>query len=125
MTTKKEILVIEDEIQFAEMIKLRLGLTGNSVSIATDTNDGIYKIKNNSYDLIILDLMMPGGGGISLLETIKMYPDKKDIPVIVVTGKTVTAELKKKLDEYHVADILIKPYDPVQFLGKINVLLTQ
>jgi two-component system alkaline phosphatase synthesis response regulator PhoP len=123
MGTKKEILVVEDEIQFAEMIKLRLELTGYSVSIATDTSEGISKIQNNFYDLLILDLMMPGGGGITLLEAIKNQPDKAAIPAIVVTGKTVTADLKKKLDEYHIADVFIKPYDPAQFLGKINELL--
>jgi DNA-binding response OmpR family regulator len=125
MGIKKEILVVEDEIQFAEMIKLRLEITGYSVSIATDTNEGISKIKNNSYDLIILDLMMPGGGGMTLLEAIKDYPNKAAVPAIIVTGKTVTAELKKKLDDYHIADIFIKPYDPAQFLGKINELLTK
>ena len=123
MRTKKEILVVEDEIQFAQMIKLRLEITGYSVSIATDTNDGITKIQNNRYDLLILDLMMPGGGGISVLEAIKSLPDKAAIPSIVVTGKTVTADLKKKLDEYHIAEVFIKPYDPAQFLGKINELL--
>jgi two-component system alkaline phosphatase synthesis response regulator PhoP len=123
MGTKKEILVVEDEIQFAEMIKLRLELTGYSVSIATDTSEGLSKIQNNFYDLLILDLMMPGGGGITLLEAIKNQPDKAAIPAIVVTGKTVTADLKKKLDEYHIADVFIKPYDPAQFLGKINELL--
>ena len=123
MGTKKEILVVEDELQFAGMIKLRLELTGHSVSIATDTNQGILKIQNNPYDLLILDLMMPGGGGIALLEAIKTHPEKAAIPVIIVTGKTITAELKEKLDEYHVAGIFIKPYDPARFLGKINELL--
>ena len=123
MGTKKEILIVEDEIQFAEMIKLRLEITGYSVSIATNTDEGISKIQNNFYDLLILDLMMPGGGGMTLLEAIKNQPDKADIPTIIVTGKTVTADLKKKLDEYHIAEVFIKPYDPTQFLGKINELL--
>jgi DNA-binding response OmpR family regulator len=123
MGAKKQIMIVEDESQFAEMVKLRLELAGHSVSIALNTNEGIQKIMNSQNDLIILDLMMPGGGGIAILEAMRKDPDKANIPVIVVTGKTLTPEVKKQLEPYQVAGVFIKPYNPVEFLSKINELL--
>lgn len=124
ISTNKKILVVEDELQFAEMVKLRLELTGHSVSIAVDTNEGIHKIMNEQYDLIVLDLMMPGGGGTTLLEKIKTDPNKAIIPVVVVTGKTLTPEIKKQLEKHPVVRVFMKPYDPVQFVSEIQTLLT-
>lgn len=120
---RKKILIVEDELQFAEMVKLRLEIIGLSVSIAVDTNEGIQKILKDKFDLIVLDLMMPGGGGVKLLEKIKANPDKATIPIVVVTGKIPTPEIKKKLEDHPVAKTFIKPYDPVQFLSEINGLL--
>ena len=121
---KKHILIVEDELQFAEMVKLRLEIMGYSASIAVDTNEGIHKIMTDQYDLIVLDLMMPGGGGTKLLERIKADPEKGSIPVVVVTGKTITPEIKKQLEDHPVARTYIKPYNPIQFVSGINDLLT-
>ena len=71
MELKKKILIVEDEIDFAKMVKLRLQAVGYDVYIAGDAYTGTQQIIKNDYDLIILDLMMPAGGGFSLLERIR------------------------------------------------------
>jgi len=123
MVTKKEILIIEDEKEFAGMVKLRLELLGYTVSIAEDTNTGIEEILKGNYVLVVLDLMLPGGGGFTILERIQNFPEKASIPVVVLTGKTIDAEIKKMLERYKVAALFTKPYDEIEFEKKIKSLV--
>jgi DNA-binding response OmpR family regulator len=122
MSEKSHILIIEDEQEFADMMKIRLQLAGYEATTATDTESGVEAILGRDYDLIILDLMMPGGGGFSILEQIKDIPEKAKIPVVIVTGKTIDPEVQVMVGAFRVAAIFSKPYDPVQFLDKIKSL---
>lgn len=123
MEEKKKILVVEDELGFAKMVKLRLESAGYSVTIAGDAYTGTQEIVKNDFDLLVLDLMMPAGGGFSLLERIRKIPAKTDIPVVILTGKTVDDEVKRLADEYDVAQIFTKPYNSAVFVDKIKSLL--
>jgi DNA-binding response OmpR family regulator len=122
MGQKKKILIVEDELDFAAMVKLRLELTGYDVSIAEDADNGLQKVMDEKFDLIVLDLMIPAGGGFSLLERIKDLPDKASIPVVVLTGKTIDADVKALIGAYRVAGLFTKPYDSVKFVAKIKSL---
>ena len=62
MADKKRILIVEDEMDFAKMVKLRLESVGYEVSLAGNTQDGTQRILDEPWDLMVLDLMMPGGG---------------------------------------------------------------
>lgn len=123
MGNKPQILIVEDELEFAKMVKLRLEFAGFHVIIADDTDTGIQTMRNEEVDLLILDLMMPGGGGFVLLDAIKDDPEKSKIPVIILTGKTIDDEVKEKSDMFNVASVVIKPYDSKQFVEKIKTLL--
>jgi len=61
---EKKILIVEDEIEFAEMVKVRLEGAGYSADIALDAYEGNKSIMNTNYDLIVLDLAMPVGNGL-------------------------------------------------------------
>ena len=123
MEVKKKILIVEDEIDFAKMVKLRLQAVGYDVHIAGDAYTGTQEIIRNDYDLIILDLMMPAGGGFSLLERIRKIPSKTLVPVVIVTGKTINSEDRQKADEYDVAAIFSKPYDSTEFVETLKSLV--
>ncbi len=123
MAEKSKILIVEDELEFAEMMKIRLELSGYAASISTDTDSGVKAILDHDFDLIVLDLMMPGGGGFSILEQIKGIPEKSRIPVVIVTGKTINAEVQAMVGAFKVATIFPKPYDPIQFMDKIRSLI--
>jgi CheY-like chemotaxis protein len=112
MDTKKKILIVEDELDFAKMVKLRLLSVGYEVQIV-----------RNDYDLIILDLMMPAGGGYSLLDRIRKIPSKTMIPVVILTGKTISNEDREKAQEYNVSAIFSKPYDSTEFLETLKSLV--
>ena len=66
---------------------------------------------------------MPAGGGFSLLERIRKIPTKADIPVVILTGKTVDDGVKQLAGEYDVSEIFTKPYDSEVFVDKIKTLL--
>ena len=122
MNQVKKILIIEDEKDFARMVKLRLSIEGHDCEIVGDTENGIAAIMNNNYNLIILDLMMPGGGGFVLLDQIRKKPEKLSIPVVILTGKTLNAEVKTMIGNYQVSSVFSKPYDPIKFVKTINRL---
>ena len=123
MGEDKKILVVEDELGFAKMVKLRLESLGYSVTIAGDAYTGTQDIIKNEFDLIVLDLMMPAGGGFLLLERIRKIPAKSDIPVVILTGKTVDEEVKRLAGEFDVTEIYTKPYNSEAFVSKIKSLL--
>lgn len=122
-TDKKKILIVEDEPRFAAMVKLRLELLGYEVSLAEDTDSGIQKIFRSDYDLFILDLMLPGGGGFSILENIQKNPRKARIPVVILTGKTIDAAVNEKIEKYKISALFSKPYDEVKFETEIKSIL--
>ncbi len=73
-------------------------------------------------DLIILDLMLPGGGGLGVLVRLKMSVLTNDIPVLVLTGMQ-DPDYKEKVLEKGVDAYLQKPYDPVELLTEIKRLI--
>lgn len=123
MGENAHILVVEDELDFAKMIKLRLESAGYHVTIAGDAYTGTQEIIKNEFSLIVLDLMMPAGGGFSLLERIRKIPSKVSIPVIILTGKTIDEEVRRMAEDYDVAHIFTKPYSSRDFVEKIQLIM--
>jgi len=127
---KNKILIVEDEIQFAEIVKTGLELEGYAVTISMDAYSGSVDafsstkdVLRGNHDLIILDLMMPAGGGFSLLERIRKYPQKEKTPVIILTGKIIDEEIIRSANKYNVSAIFTKPYDAEKFVNKIKSIL--
>ena len=123
MGDQKRILIVEDELDFAKMVKLRLESVGYQVMIAADTYDGTQKVLKERPDLLILDLMMPAGGGFAILERIKQHPITVTMPVIILTGKTVDEEVQKNAKKYGVSAIFVKPYKSEHFVEKVKSLV--
>lgn len=124
MENKKKILVVEDEIQYAKMIAVRLQSAGYDVSISTDAYGGTQSALRSNPDLIILDLMMPAGGGFSLLDRISKIPMTSTIPVIILTGRIIDDSIKKTADKYGVKRIIRKPYEKDDLLNTVETMLS-
>jgi DNA-binding response OmpR family regulator len=122
---RKRILIVEDEKAFAEMVKLRLDLEGYECMIVGDTQTGITEASTGVYDFLVLDLMLPGGGGLAVLQEIRKNPETAGIPVVVLTGQTVTPEVKAKLVDKGISALFIKPYDPERFLETVHMLINK
>lgn len=114
----KTILVIDDDVSLVVPLKDGLESAGYKVAAAFDGVQGLLLAHQAKPDLIILDYYMPGGGGGSVYEKLRMRPDTKDIPVIFSTGVTVE-ELKSSIKPGPKTFFLRKP---VGFSGILNVV---
>ena len=119
-TEKKRILVIEDEQHIAEGIKLNLELQGYAVSISNDGADGLARWKAWQPDLIVLDIMLPGIDGLSVLQGIRI--EDEHIPVLILSAKG-TPQDRVKGFSMGVDDYLAKPFNLEEFLLRVNRLL--
>ncbi|HEM49570.1 MAG TPA: response regulator [Caldithrix sp.] len=129
MATKK-ILIIDDDIDLVEAMRLTLESAGFEVIDAQDGKKGLEKITSGSPDLIILDVMMgTQDEGFHVAYQIKNNPDTSDIPVIMVTavGQETGFSFDKEKDEdfLPVNEFLEKPIDPDTLIELVKKNLGQ
>jgi len=117
---KKRILIIEDEKHISEGLKLNLSLKGYEVFVAGDGIAGLQQWKDMSPDLIILDIMLPGIDGLSILQSIRLEDEK--IPILILSAKNKSIDKIKGL-ECGVDDYLGKPFELEEFLLRVKRLL--
>lgn len=103
--TIKKILVAEDEKPLAHAMELKLTNAGYEVTVANDGDQAIQYLKNNKYDLLLLDLIMPVSDGFNVLQNMKN--SKNNTPVIVMSNLS-QEEDKIKTTHFGVKDFFIK-----------------
>ena len=111
-----KILIIEDEIEIADLEKDYLELSGFEVAIANDGNKGLMMALTEDYDLIILDLMLPGTDG---FEVCKMVREKKNIPIIMVSAKKDDIDKIRGLG-LGADDYMTKPFSPSELVARVK-----
>jgi DNA-binding response OmpR family regulator len=116
----KRILVIEDDDHIAEGIKLNLELQGYDVSVASDGVSGLAKWKTYKPSLIVLDIMLPGIDGLTILQNIRLEDER--IPILILSAKSGLDDKVKGLS-YGVDDYLSKPFHLEEFLLRTERLL--
>src|SRR3989339_1120600 len=121
-TEKSRILVIEDDIHIAEGLKLNLSLQGYSVSLAENGVSGLRKWRELKPDLIVLDIMLPGIDGLSVLQSIRLEDER--IPVLILSAKAEAHDRIKGLS-CGVDDYLSKPFNLEEFLLRVERLLVR
>ena len=104
------ILVIEDDLSSAKALAKLLLTYGFEVITAIDGYQGLSLMFEKKPDLVILDLMLPGGGGLSVLRNIRSSLQIKNMPVVVISGMSDEV-YKENISREGVAAYLIKPYD--------------
>jgi len=114
------ILVVEDDAHIAEGLKLNLNMQGYDVQIATDGIRAIEQWKAYAPHIIVLDIMLPGIDGFSVLQSIRLEDEK--IPILILSAKA-TVEDKVQGLSYGVDDYLSKPFNLEEFLLRIKRLL--
>jgi DNA-binding NtrC family response regulator len=101
------ILVVDDEEPFRRLLKNELARRGYAVSVAADGGEAMRLMSNNAFDAVLLDVIMPGVDGLSLMKTLKEDPSAP--PFIVLTGKA-TVETAVEAMKNGAYDYLTKPY---------------
>ncbi len=120
-----KILVVEDEMDVSKVLRKRLQEAGYEVVVAIDAYQAVEYAHKEKPDLIILDLMLPAGGGLSVIKNIKMSPRLAYLPVVVLTGIR-DDQYKAKVLEEGVDAYLEKPYEVEVLLKTLSdVLLKQ
>ncbi|MDM8544343.1 response regulator transcription factor [Desulfococcaceae bacterium HSG9] len=121
-TGKKRIMVIEDELHIAEGLKVNLVLQGYDVKICADGLTGIREWKQWNADLIVLDIMLPGIDGLSILQNIRLENER--LPILILSAKGAPKD-KIKGFSYGVDDYITKPFNLEEFLLRVERLLTR
>jgi two-component system alkaline phosphatase synthesis response regulator PhoP len=120
MSSKISILLVEDEENLHEALKLNLELEGYEITSAFDGTQALKAIQMEYFDLIILDVMLPGVDGIGVTETIRVQ--NNDVPILILSAKNASADrvlgLKKGADDY-----LTKPFNLEELLLRIHKLI--
>ena len=122
MPNKKRILLAEDEEHLLEAIKLNLELEGSKVSTAHNGKKALQIFKEERFNLVILDVMMPEIDGFVVAETIRL--ENSEVPIMFLTAKNTNedkiAGLKKGADDY-----LTKPFNLEELLLRVKKLITK
>ncbi len=118
----KKILIIDDEKQLIEMVKIRLEASGYFVISVGDGVQGVSKAIEEQPDLILLDVLMPKMDGYNTLDKLKGEAETKLIPVIMFTVERTPEKIKKSF-EAGAEEHIIKPFDPEELMTKIKKVL--
>jgi len=117
---KASILLVEDEENLHDALKLNLELEGYEVTSSYDGAAALHAVEGAYFDLIVLDIMLPELDGISVIESIRI--NNNDVPILILSAKNTSADrvlgLKKGADDY-----LTKPFNLEELLLRVNKLI--
>lgn len=116
---KKKILIIEDDYDLSALMIRHLHSADYDVINVGDAIQGVQFARKEIPDLIVLDLMIPGGGGLTVLERLSQLSETQNIPVIVLTG-IHDEDIKVKVLQAGAAQYLEKPYNAQELLKSIE-----
>jgi len=115
--TGPRVLLVDDEEKFLEVLSQRLGTRGIDAETSTSGEEALVKIKNKNFDAIVLDVMMPGIGGIETLKRIrKEYPE---LQIIMLTGQGTVGKAVEAMKEGAI-EFMEKPADINKLMDKIS-----
>ena len=117
----KKILIIEDDISIAEIERDFLEMDGFEITIATDGTEGLKQASTNNFNLILLDLMLPGIDGYEICRKIRT---KLDIPILMVTAKIEDIDKIRGLG-LGADDYIAKPFSPTELVARVKSNLAQ
>jgi DNA-binding response OmpR family regulator len=112
----KKILIVEDDLSIAQLQKDYLEIAGFEVKICRDGLEGLNEVKENKYDLLILDVMLPKISGLDILCNIQEH---KDMPVLLVSAKKEEIDKIKGLS-LGADDYITKPFSPGELVARVK-----
>ena len=117
---RKRILVIEDERDIAELIRLHLADLDYSVTLSCDGSTGLRRASSDSWDLVILDLRLPGIDGLEICRRLRQ--DSSAVPILMLTSKS--SELDRVVGlEIGADDYVTKPFSVLELIARVKAIL--
>lgn len=118
----KKILVVDDEPDIVELITYNLKKEGFEVTSATDGEEAVTKIRKGEFNLIVLDLMLPGMQGMELCRVLRNDPRTENLPIIMLTAKGEEVDRILGL-EIGADDYISKPFSPRELVARVKAVL--
>lgn len=118
----KKILLVEDEERIRKIINIIIRGEDIEIDEAEDGAQALEKIKNNTFDLVILDIMIPEIDGFGVLEEIRNTEKTADLPVIIVSARTSDRDILEGLKggaNYYIP----KPFEPQELISSLELIL--
>jgi CheY-like chemotaxis protein len=118
-----KILIVEDDPLMSRMYQKIFGFEGHEVELAGDGEEGWEKAKTTKPTLILLDIMMPKMNGLQVLEKLKLDPETKGIPVVMLTNLAGVSDAEAALAKGAVKYIVKSEHEPKQVAAMIKEIL--
>ena len=117
---KKKILVVDDEVEFLNMIKLRLEANNYDVITATDGKQALEKLRQDKPDAVLLDILLPGMNGLEVLKRIRS--EHKDLPVFIITAFS-SEERFELANRFNASGFIVKTDDLKKEVDNITSII--
>ena len=117
-----KILVVDDEEDILELVRYNLARDGYRVVCAASGEQALSRAKSEPFDLILLDLMLPGIDGLEVAKRLKSKPETRHIPIIMLTAKGEEADIVTGL-ELGADDYVTKPFSPRILVARVKAVL--
>ena len=112
------VLVVEDDRQTGDLMKLALSRLLMDATLSTSGEEALARLTTETYDLILLDIVLPGMSGFDLCRQLQVFPQLQGIPVIFVSGLATPAN-KEEAQRLGAVDFIEKPVPLLQFLARV------
>ena len=119
---KETILVVDDEEDILELVRYNLNKDGYIITCALTGEDALEKARSETFDLIILDLMLPGIDGLEVTRKLKDNPKTRSVPVLMLTAKGEESDIVAGL-ELGADDYITKPFSPRILTARARAIL--
>ena len=116
------VLVVDDDPVILRLLEVNFEMEGFAVLSATDGEHGLEQARIGRPDVIVTDIMMPKMNGLELLSALRADSDVADIPVILLSAKAQTDDVRAGLDA-GADDYITKPFEPLELVERVTKLL--
>jgi DNA-binding response OmpR family regulator len=116
------VLIVEDDVHIRDLIVLHLGLEGLQTSAVGDGREALERVTTEPFDLVLLDLMLPGIDGISICRALRRSGPNQDVPVLMLTARREESDKVLGL-ESGADDYLAKPFGVRELVARVRALL--
>ena len=120
--SKESILVVDDEEDILELVRFHLARDGYPVGLAATGEEALKKARRERFDLIVLDLMLPGMDGFEVAKALKADSRTNSVPIIMLTAKGEDADIVTGL-EIGADDYVTKPFSPRVLTARVKSVL--
>jgi len=120
-----KVMIVDDEPYIGRIIQLKLEQGPYSVESVTDGDAALDRLRSDDpVDLVLLDIMLPTGSGLDVLDQLRRLPHRRGTPVIMLTAKGQEQD-RERAARLGATDFLIKPFSPKKLLARIDEILAR